>query len=250
MDNNLILKNEGSIATIAINTNEYNTFNSHLIKDFGKLFSNLRQNKKIRVAILTGSRKSFCAGADIREMALFNTKNARKFAVSIHKVFNTIENSDIIFIAAVNGYALGAGNELAIACDLRYASPDAKFGQPEVRLGIPPGGGASARLPRLIGAAKSMEMIYAGKIISAREAEKIGLVNKVARNPMKEAKKTAKEILQNSPNAVSVSKKILPHADKVQLKNEINEWVECFNHHDQKEGMHAFIEKRIPRWKK
>jgi len=248
-DDDLLLKKEGAIAIVTININKYNVFSSHLIKDFEKMFTNLHKNKKVKVVIITGSKKAFCAGANIKEMGLFNIRGARKYATDLHKVFNTIENSETIFIAAINGYALGAGNELAISCDLRFASHNAKFGQPEVTIGIPTGGGATERLPKLIGLAKTKELIYTGRIIGSKEAEKIGLVNKIVKDPLKEAKKVAKEIIQNSPHAVSVSKKMLI-SNKQQIKREIKEWIKCFRHPDQREGMRAFAEKRKARWKK
>ena len=249
---NLVVKKVNGIGIIKINRPEkLNALNTETIKELGKAVSEMA-DKEVEVVIFTGSGKDFCAGADIREMSSFDRKKAKQFADLLNGVLNKIENIKKPVIAAINGFALGAGNELAISCDMRIATQEAKFGQPETKLGIPPGAGAISRLPKIIGIAKAKELIYTGKIIDAKEAERIGLINKISTNPLGEAEKLAHDIIENSTKAINVSKSLLNDSmsNKKKIQSEIKEWVKFFSSKDQKEGMKAFLEKRKPRFKK
>jgi enoyl-CoA hydratase len=209
-----------------------------------------------RVLIITGDgEKSFVAGADISEMAHLNEEQGREFGRMGAQVFRKIELLPIPVIAVVNGFALGGGCELAMACDIRIASNKAKFGQPEVGLGIIPGFSGTYRLPKLIGQGYAKEMIYTGKAIRADEALRIGLVNAVyePEELMERAMEMAQRILANAPLAISLAKQSINEgydldADAaIALENDL--FGQCFSTADQKEGMDAFLNKRKPVFK-
>ena len=200
---------------------------------------------------MTGAgEKAFVAGADITEMKDLNTMEGRKFSILGNKVFRRLENLEKPVIAAVNGFALGGGCELAMACDIRLASEKAKFGQPETGLGITPGFGGTQRLPRLVGTGMAKELIYTGKIIKADEALRIGLVNRVVEvdKLMEEAKNLAETIAANAPIAVKLSKTAINRGVQCDIDTalmyEAEAFGECFSTADQKEGMTAFVERR------
>jgi len=247
-----------SIAYVTIDRPKaMNALNSQVLDELYDVYGQIYQNPDIRAVIMTGEGKAFVAGADIAEMSKFNAVEARDFAKKGHKVMNRIETIEKPVIAAINGFALGGGCELAMSCDIILAAgPNAegkggaKFGQPEVGLGITPGFSGTQRLPRRVGIAKAKELIYSGKIIDAAEAERIGLVNAVYAPEalMEGAIAMAKSFTVNAPIAVKYSKACIDRGmqmdidDGIALENEL--FAMCFATEDQKEGMSAFLEKR------
>ena len=226
-----------------------NALNSTLLRELDDFVDNL--DAATRVLIITGDgEKSFVAGADISEMAHLNEEQGREFGRLGAQVFRKIELLPIPVIAAVNGFALGGGCELAMACDIRIASAKAKFGQPEVGLGIIPGFSGTYRLPKLIGQGYAKEMIYTGKAIRTDEALRIGLVNAVyePEELMDRAMEMAQKMLANAPIAISLAKQSIGEgydldADAaIALENDL--FGQCFATADQKEGMDAFLNKR------
>ncbi len=197
------------IAYITVSRPEaLNALNSQVIKELYDVFAEFDADPDAMVAILTGDGRSFVAGADIAEMANFNTLEAREFAKNGHRTMNFIENVSKPVIAAVNGFALGGGCELSMACDIRIASAKAKFGQPEVGLGLIPGFGGTQRLARLVGKGMSKYLIYAAEVIGAEEAGRIGLVEKVVEPEelIPTCESIAKTIMSKAPIAVGVAK--------------------------------------------
>ena len=171
------------ISILKINRPEVlNALDKRVISELDEVIDAVNQDDNIKVIIITGAgERSFCAGGDIRYVIGIDPQEAEEYATHAHNLLNKIENLDKPVIAAINGYALGGGCQLALACDIRIASSNAKLGQPEVKMGIPPGWGGTQRLTRIIGVAKSKELIFTGKVITAFEAEKIGLINKVVK---------------------------------------------------------------------
>ena len=226
-----------------------NALNSTILKEISAFIGSL--DASTRVLIITGDgEKSFVAGADISEMAHLNEPQGTEFGRLGAQVFRAIETLPIPVIAAVNGFALGGGCELAMACDIRIASSKAKFGQPEVGLGIIPGFSGTYRLPKLIGQGYAKEMIYTGKVIRADEALRIGLVNAVyePEELMDKALEMAAMMLKNAPVAISLAKQSINEGydldadDAIGLENKL--FGKCFATKDQKEGMDAFLNKR------
>ena len=226
-----------------------NALNSSILKELNDFIDNLEPTT--RVLIITGDgEKSFVAGADISEMVHLNEAQGHEFGRLGAQVFRKIEVLPIPVIAAVNGFALGGGCELAMSCDIRICSANAKFGQPEVGLGIIPGFSGTYRLPKLIGQGYAKEMIYTGKVIRADEALRIGLVNAVYEQPelMEKAMEMAAMMLKNAPVAIGLAKQSINEgydldADgAIALENKL--FGKCFATADQKEGMDAFLNKR------
>jgi enoyl-CoA hydratase len=215
----------------------------------------IEENASIKVLIITGQGKAFVAGADLALLKEMNCFEAKAFAELGNRIFRQVEQLKKPVIAAINGYALGAGLELALACDLRVASGKAKLGLPEVNLGIIPGWGGTQRLPRLIGMARAKEMIFTGKIISAEEAEKIGLVNKLVspEEVLPFAIELAQEMAGKSSLALMQAKScinsgfVLPLEEGLSLEN--NAFGLCFSTEDHWEGMEAFLTKREAQFK-
>jgi enoyl-CoA hydratase len=195
---NVLCKIEGYLAEVIINRPKaLNALNSQTLKELGMVIDEIKEKDDVKVVIITGSgEKSFVAGADIKEMQNLNAMEGRKLARIAQRVFSEIEHMPQVVIAAVNGYALGGGCELASACDIRLVSKNAKFGQPEVTLGITPGFAGTQRLPRLVARGIAKELIFTGNMIDAEEAYRIGLANKVydLDNLMEEAKKWLKRL--------------------------------------------------------
>jgi enoyl-CoA hydratase len=220
------------------------------VKAFAELLTRIEEDETIEIVILTGTGRAFIAGADIKNMLAMSPTEAAISCAEIQTIYRRMEAMDKIFIAAVNGFALGGGCETALACDLRIASEKAKFGLPEVSLGIIPGGGGTQRLPRLIGEGRAKELIYSGRVISAEEAERIGLVNRVAapETLLDAAAEMAAGILKNSGAAVKTAKDAINRGIQVDLTTgvaiENALFALCFAAPDQKEGMTAFVEKR------
>ncbi|KGG80734.1 crotonase [Caloranaerobacter azorensis H53214] len=253
---NLLLKKEGNICILTINRPKaLNALNSKVLEELSDAVDQIENDKDIHVVIITGEGKAFVAGADILEMKDMTSETARKFAKQGLEVFRKIELMEKVVIAAVNGFALGGGCELAMCCDIRIASEKAKFGQPEVGLGITPGFAGTQRLSRLVGIAKAKELIFTGDMIDANEAERIGLVNKVVKADelMNTAIELAKKIASKGQIAVKYSKIAINRGFETDIETgmeiERNLFSLCFATYDQKEGMTAFIEKRKPEFK-
>ena len=253
---NLIIEKDGNVATIKINRPEaLNALNEQTLRDLMHAVDELEMDMDISVVILTGEGKAFIAGADIKHMVTLTTIQAKLFAEYGHNLLNKIEASRLPFIAAVNGYALGGGCEVMMACDVAYASTKAKLGQPEINLGISPGFGGTQRLTRHIGRMKAKELLLTGDTISAQDAFELGLVNRVfePEELMDKAMELARKIASKSNVQVSFIKALVNKGADVDLATanylEISYFSSSFSTHDQKEGMKAFIEKRKPEFK-
>ncbi|KRQ87892.1 putative enoyl-CoA hydratase echA8 [Caloramator mitchellensis] len=248
----IILQKEENIAVLTISRPKaLNALNTKVLKELDGAIDEIENDNEIYALVITGDgEKAFVAGADIAEMKDMNPKEARNFSILGNKVFRRIESLRIPTIAAVNGYALGGGCELAMACDIRIASETAKFGQPEVGLGITPGFGGTQRLSRIVGKSKAKELIFTGDVIDANEALRIGLVNKVVKKEelIDEAKKLANKISQNAPIAVGLAKAAIDRGYQADIDTaimyEAEVFSQCFATEDQKDGMTAFTEKR------
>jgi enoyl-CoA hydratase len=252
MYSTLLTQIENGIFTITINRpDKMNALNKDVIEDLGKAIDEVYNNAEIKTAIITGAgEKAFVAGADISEfVGLDKSAGSALAQKGQEKVFDRIENSPKPIIAAVNGFALGGGCELAMACHFRIASANAKFGQPEVNLGLIPGYGGTQRLTQLIGKGKAMELLMTADMVGADEAKALGLVNHVV--AAEELLTKAKEILQKiqSKAPVAISKVIAcaneaAKGDPKGFSNEVARFGECFVTEDMKEGTGAFLEKR------
>lgn len=268
------------IAILKINRPEaLNAMNLDVIAELTRAIDIISADDGIKVLIITGAgERSFCAGADISYMVNIDAVTAEKYASSAQKMLNKLEKIEKPVIAAINGFALGGGCELSLVCDIRFASENAKIGQPEVTIGIPPGWGGTQRLLRIVGPAKAKEMIFTGKMISSREAQEIGLVNQVI--SLSDAEKSdldpsidqtnekekniahskmlnkklleysisfAKEITKNSFNAVKISKMLINKGMDADidtgLRLEIYGWALCFAHEDRHKMMSSFLNK-------
>ena len=271
---------QNDVAVLKIHRPEaLNAMNLDVISELSRAIDLISVDQGIKVLIITGSgERSFCAGADISYMVDIDAVTAEKYASSAQSMLNKIEKMEKPVIAAINGFALGGGCELALVCDLRIASENAKMGQPEVTIGIPPGWGGTQRLLRIIGPAKAKEMIFTGKMISAQEAESMGLVNmvvsltnedksqldssldqksekeknialsKILNNKLLEhSVSLAKEITKNSFNAIKISKMLINKGMDADidtgLRLEIYGWALCFAHEDRQKMMSAFLNK-------
>ena len=275
------LEPQGEIALLRINRPEaLNAMNIDVVSELSRTVDIVGADESIKVVIITGAgEKSFCAGADISYMVNIDPITAEKYASSAQSVLNKIERLEKPVVGAVNGYALGGGCELAMVCDIRIASSNAKLGQPEVTIGIPPGWGGTQRLMRLVGPARAKELVFTGRMVSAEEAFQLGLVNNVIsltsddnlppevakddkekqkeRNNqiakllnnklMNECVSLAKQIAKNSFNAVKVSKMLINRGMDADLDTglrlEIYGWSLCFAHEDRQKMMSDFLNK-------
>lgn len=242
---------KGRIGILTINRPQaLNALNGQVLDELSAVIDEAEQDKGLRALIITGEGRAFVAGADIGAQSKLDIAGGRNWGVFGSKLFRRIEMLEIPTIAAVNGFALGGGCELAMACDLIMASEKAKFGQPEVGLGITPGFSGTQRLPRRVGIGMAKELIYTGNMVNAQEALRIGLVNRVVPKEelMKEALSLAEKITSNAPIAVKYAKAAIDRGLDMDLDNGIkteNElFAMCFATEDQKEGMKAFLEKR------
>lgn len=242
---------EDQIAVLTINRPEaLNALNGQVIGELEEAVSAVEADRSLKALIITGEGRSFVAGADIGAQAPLDVDGGRRWGQRGSALFRRIEKLEIPTIAAVNGFALGGGCELALACDIILASEKAKFGQPEVGLGITPGFSGTQRLPRRVGIAKAKELIFSGKTIGAQEAKEIGLVNAVyaPEELMNGAVAMAKSFMVNAPIAVKYAKACIDRGmqmdidDGIAVENEL--FAMCFATEDQKEGMGAFLEKR------
>ncbi len=254
---NLIVEIEDSVALIKIDRPDaLNAINTATLQELGDCFKSLSQNEKVKVIILTGEGKAFVAGGDISEMMKKNPIEAREFAHRGHQLLASIENMEKPVIAAVNGFALGGGCELCMACDLRIASDKASLGQPEVKLGLIPGWAGTQRLPRLVGPAKAKELIFTGESIDAETALRIGLVNRVVPHEelLQVSKAVAKKIAAMGPTATKLAKTCINRSMESDMYTgttyEAEAFGICFSTGEPKEGISAFFEKRKPNWEK
>ena len=251
---NIIYQVEEGIATITFNRPKaLNALNAALLGELSDALDKIAADEDVRVLILTGSGdKAFVAGADITELATFNSLSAKSFVTFGQSVLDKLQKLPIIVIAAVNGFALGGGTEIAIACDFIYASENAKFGQPEINLGLIPGFGGTQRLPRLIGTNMAKELIFTGKMVSAAEGNQVGLVNKVVAPEalIDEVMKVAKEIAAKGKVSLRAAKQAINNGINTDLatglKIEIDAFALSYSSTDAKEGTSAFLEKRKP----
>ena len=239
------------VAVLTIDRPEaLNALNTQVLCDLDEAIAKVEQADDVRVVILTGAGRSFVAGADIGEMKGFSAIDGKKFGGHGGSIFLRLENLSKPVIAAVNGFALGGGCELAMACDIRLASEKAKFGQPETGLGITPGFGGTQRLPRIVGVSKAMELILTAKTIGAEEAKAIGLVSEVypAEELMDKAMELAQAICANAPIAVAESKRCIRMGMQTDISTGAAFEAEAFGvtcgTEDKNEGMGAFLEKR------
>ncbi len=248
------LTQEGAVAVVTINRPQaLNALNPEVLADLKSAFESIDQGS-VRCVILTGAgEKSFVAGADIGSMSTMTKAEGTAFGKLGNDIFLMVENFPLPVIAAVNGFALGGGNELAMACDFRICSENAMFGQPEVGLGITPGFGGTQRLARLVGMGMAKQLLYTAKNIDANQALRIGLVNAVYPQAelMDEAKKLAAKIAKNAPIAVRACKKAVNEGMQTSIDKavEIEEQLfgDCFETHDQVEGMACFLSKEKPK---
>ena len=248
---------ENKIAIIAINNPPANALSSKVMEELEESIDKVLKDEEIKAAIITGTGGIiFVAGADIKEIS--NIENAalgQELTEKGQAVLNKIEQSEKPFIAAINGLALGGGCELAMACHIRIASDMAKLGQPEINLGIIPGFGGTQRLPRLVGPGKAAEIILTGDMITAKEAHRIGLVDKIVppNNVLKQAKGLAKRITSKGKLAIAAALKTVNQGLKTSLKEGLKIESETFGKicetDDKKEGVAAFLEKRQPKFK-
>jgi enoyl-CoA hydratase len=251
----IIVEKRNRIALITLNRPEsLNALNKILIDELSQLIDQLQTDDEVRVIILTGAgEKAFVAGADIKEFAHFTPTEGKELAHNGQKkLFDKIENSNKPFIAAINGFALGGGLELALACQLRVASFTAKMGLPEVTLGLIPGYGGTQRLTQIVGKGKATEMILTAEIISAEEAFKIGLISylQTTSGLVPFCEKLAASIIKNSPQAISNAIKAINagYNELNGFEKEIEFFGNCFGTEDFKEGTTAFLEKRKPKF--
>ncbi|MBC7076137.1 MAG: enoyl-CoA hydratase/isomerase family protein, partial [Syntrophomonadaceae bacterium] len=252
----VILTREESVGMITLNRPEaLNALNDELIDELHRAVDIVSADEQTRVLIITGNDKAFCAGGDIKTMINMDPLQVKKYITPIHAVFNKITELPKPTIAAISGFTFGGGVELALTCDFRLAADNAKFGFPEINLGIFPAAGGSQRLPRLVGATKAKELMFTGDTIDASTAFSIGLVNQVVSREelMDSAKRLAKKLSSKPPVAIKMLKQAI-HAGlntdiNTGLTIEVEKFCNLFATEDQKEGMAAFIERRKPDFK-
>ena len=249
----IICEKQGEICLIKINKPKVlNALTPSIFVELNYALDDIEADDEVRVVIITGEGRAFAAGADISYMKDLDAQGAKEFAKHITSVLRRMESLDKVFIAAVNGFALGGGCELAMACDLRIADKHTQFGLPETSLGVIPGFSGTQRLTRLVGLTRAKEMVLTAERITAEEAYRIGLVNKIADDGMimEEAYKMANKIIKNASIAVSYGKEAINRGIQLDMDSAIdyekNLFGLCFATADQKEGMTAFVEKRTP----
>lgn len=256
MFENILLERRGRVALVTINRpDKLNALNIKTREELANALDELRADAEIRVVVLTGAgEKAFVAGADINEFA-GRTAVQQRAVMKARNIFVTAEDFPKPLIAMINGFCLGGGCELALSCDIRIASEKARFGQPEINLGIIPGGGGTQRLTRLVGEGKAMQMILTGEMIDAQEALRLGLANEVHPVADLETKtmELASKIAEKSPVALAMAKTAVKAAARTTLRagldQEIDLFALCFSSEDKEEGVRAFLEKRKPEFK-
>lgn len=250
MGESVRVERRGAVAVLTIDRAErLNAVDRHVLAELDRALAAIEADEELLALVLTGAgERAFVAGADVAAMAAMDPAAARRFARDGQRALERLETMPKLTIAAVNGAALGGGCELALACDLRLASERARFGQPEVTLGITPGWGATARLPRLVGPARAAELILTGRLIPAAEAERIGLVSAVLPpgELLPQALDLAGRVAAAAPVAVRLAKEALRAGD---AGREADLFALCFATLDQREGMAAFLAKRPPVWR-
>jgi enoyl-CoA hydratase len=252
----ILVDRDDHVVTITLNrADKLNALNEELLTELGRVVRDLMRDADVRCAILTGAGdKAFAAGADIAAMSEMTAVQAKLFAELGHRVGHALEATHFPVIAAVNGFALGGGCELALACDFIYASDRARLGQPEVSLGILPGFGGTQLLARRVGAARARELCMTGDIVSAEDALRIGLVNAVVPHGelLPRVRDLANKIASKGPLAVAGIKRVVVRGADVPLATanelEATAFAALFGTHDQREGMRAFLEKRTPKF--
>ncbi|HEY7914051.1 MAG TPA: enoyl-CoA hydratase-related protein, partial [Blastocatellia bacterium] len=248
---NVLIEKRGRVAILTVNRpDKLNALNIATRSDILAALDELERDTGVRVVVITGAgEKAFIAGADINEFAGMSAV-AQRAVMKGRRAFDAVEDFPKPVIAMINGFALGGGCELALACDIRIASTRAKLGQPEIKLGIIPGGGGTQRLTRLIGEGKAMELMLTGDMVSAEEAERLGLVNHVYAPEELESKtmELANRIAEMSPVALAMAKQSVKNAARMNLRegldSEVDLFALCFSSEDKEEGVRAFIEKR------
>ncbi len=251
------VEREGAVVTVTVDRQEaLNALDQALLSELHRRLHELASDEGVRAVILTGAgERAFVAGADIKEMAGMDVERARRWGQLGHDVATLLETMPKPTIAAVNGFALGGGCELALACDIRYASTQAKLGQPEVGIGIIPGWGGTQRLARVAGLGVAKELVLTGRMVDAEEALRLGLVSAVfpPHELMERARELASALAAKSPLVLAAAKRMLNRALQGQLEtglsDEVATFAELFATDDQKEGMTAFLEKRPPVFK-
>lgn len=249
---NLLLEKDGPIATITFNNPKaLNALTVATLEGLEVMLAELENDNTVRVLVLTGAgEKAFVAGGDISHLATLDAGGARDFALLAQRVISLVENCPKPVIAAINGYCLGGGNELAMGCDIRIAADSARFGQPEVKLGIIPGFAGTQRLVRLVGKGAAKEMVFTGEMIDAQEALRIGLVNRVVAQEklLDEANSVAMKMCNKSASAIKLSKEAIDHGAEMDFERasryEADLFALSFTTEDCKEGISAFLEKR------
>jgi enoyl-CoA hydratase len=252
----ILLERDGHVATVTLNRpDKLNALNELLLQELGSAILELARDASVRCAILTGAgEKAFAAGADIAAMSEMTTTRAKQFAEMGHAIGHSIETAHFPVIAAVNGFALGGGCELALACDFIYASDKAKLGQPEVNLGVIPGFGGTQRLARRVGDARARELCMTGNMVNADEALRIGLVNAVVPHAelLTRVREVASKIAAKGPLAIAAAKRVILRGADVPLPTanelEATAFATLFGTADQREGMRAFVEKRAAKF--
>lgn len=253
--NTILFSTEGAVASLTFNRPEkLNALNLEMFREIADVLGKVKNNSEIRVLLLTGQGRAFIAGADVEVFPELDPLAARRFAQESQEVLFVMEALPIPVIAAVNGFALGGGCEVAMACDFIYASEAAKFGQPEINLGIIPGLGGTQRLARLVGKGSAKELCLTGRIIEAQEARAMGLVAQVFPGGalLAECQKVATALAAKSRVALRAVKQVIDRGFDLDLKNgcllENDAFALCFASPDAKEGTTAFLEKRKPRF--
>lgn len=252
----ILLERKEGIGYLTLNRPKvFNAINEQMIQETRKALEDLDQDMTIRAVIITGAGKAFQSGADIEELSRMSPLEILRWNQGVVENFDTLERMRPPVIAAINGFALGGGLELALACTLRVASETARMGLPEVKIGLLPGAGGTQRLPRLIGKGLAAEMILTGEMIDAQEAYRVGLVNRVvpAERLMATAEEIGRKILSNAPVAVALAKDAIEVGKNLPLDGAIQyaqkNCVTCFSTEDMKEGTAAFLQKRDPQFK-
>jgi enoyl-CoA hydratase len=247
----VVVERAGHLATVTIQRpDKLNALNAKVVGELSRAFHELvHASEPVRAAVLTGTGKAFVAGADIAEMSAMSSVEARRFAEAGQRLCALFEAAPFPILAAVNGFALGGGCELALACDFIYASDKAKIGQPEVLLGVIPGFGGTQRLARRVGVARARELVYTGDALTAEQAYAIGLVNAVVPDAdlLARAKETAAKIASRGPLAIAAAKRVILKGEEMDLAGacelEAQAFAVLFGSEDQRTGMRAFVDK-------
>ena len=247
----VIVRRKGTVAIITINRpSKMNAIDDRVMSGMRGALEKVGADKLVKSVVITGAGdKAFSAGADIEYLAsVETTRQAARFVYAIHRLYDAIENFEKPVIAAINGFCLGGGLEMALACDIRIGSLDSKFGFPEVGIGLVPGGGGTFRLPGIVGIGKAKEMIFGAGMIDSNEAFRIMLINRISEDVVRDSIEFAAKIGKNSGNAVKNSKRAINSAIRVKEETEREMFISAFGHGDAKEGLDAFIKHRKPRF--